>query len=231
MFLQMKFLPRAATVAAIAALMGLLTAGPAIAASTKAPPGVSGAVQYTETLPAPGGNKTTKEIEGEDSSTKKKPSEQLGAKHAAKLEALGPEGQAAANLAADGTTSGETTVEPEASTETEETTQPEKQKSDKKKSDKKKHKDKGGKKDKKQGGAAAGPGSQDGGPKAPMNSSGAEGSGSSNGSSSVGQIADHVLGSSGSQGMGLLQPLLLLLAAIAAVTYVVGQRRSSSDRG
>jgi hypothetical protein len=75
----------------------LATAGPT-AAAQNVPPGVSGANQYTETLPGPGGNGAA----GGGNSAgggPKSSAQTLGAKNARKLEALGPEGKAAAELA------------------------------------------------------------------------------------------------------------------------------------
>jgi hypothetical protein len=72
----------------------LATAGTA-AAAQNVPPGVSGANQYTETLPGPGGNGAA----GGGTGAPKSAAQTLGAKNARKLEALGPEGKAAAELA------------------------------------------------------------------------------------------------------------------------------------
>lgn len=82
----------------IATLVLLATlALPAVgAAASKVPPGVSGANQYTETLPGPGGNTRA----GDDGSGKT-PAQAVGKRNAAKLEALGAEGRAAAQLAAE----------------------------------------------------------------------------------------------------------------------------------
>ncbi len=59
------------------------------------PPGNSGANQYTETLPGAGGNVPSGEAKGGGL-----PAKSLGSANAAQLEALGPEGRAAAQLAA-----------------------------------------------------------------------------------------------------------------------------------
>ncbi|HTR74985.1 MAG TPA: hypothetical protein VMH33_06960 [Solirubrobacterales bacterium] len=77
-------------------LTAILLVSPA-AAAKNVPPGVSGENQYTETLPGPGGNHPT----GGGGSNGGSPAEVLGASNARKLEALGPEGQAAAQLAAE----------------------------------------------------------------------------------------------------------------------------------
>jgi hypothetical protein len=80
-------------------LMVVLTAQalPTISAAGAAtvPPGVSGANQYAETLPGPDGNRPTNEGQ------KESPEQALGKKKAAQLERLGPEGKAAAELAAE----------------------------------------------------------------------------------------------------------------------------------
>jgi hypothetical protein len=81
----------------IAALIALCMAALPVAdatAETRVPPGVSGANQYSETLPGPGGNDRTG---GGSGGT---PAQAIGKGNAAKLEALGPEGKAAAELAA-----------------------------------------------------------------------------------------------------------------------------------
>jgi hypothetical protein len=72
----------------------LATAG-TTAAAQNVPPGVSGANQYTETLPGPGGNSAA----GGGTGAPKSAAQTLGATNARKLEALGPEGKAAAALA------------------------------------------------------------------------------------------------------------------------------------
>lgn len=78
----------------------------AIAGTTSAaqnvPPGVSGANQYTETLPGPGGNSAAgggSSTTGGDTGAPHSTAQTLGATNARKLEALGPEGEAAAELA------------------------------------------------------------------------------------------------------------------------------------
>jgi hypothetical protein len=112
-----------ALVLAIAAV--LVVAAPAGAASKTVPPGHSGASQYTETLPTAGGESPTSSpthqgavgsgsdkgggggtsggttTEGGSTETAEvTPAQALGAKNARRLEKLGPEGEAAARLAA-----------------------------------------------------------------------------------------------------------------------------------
>jgi len=175
----------------VAAGTGLFSAGPAIAASTKAPPGLSGAVQYTETIPGPGGNKPVRDIKGDKAKRHGSPAQTLGAKPAAKLEALGPEGRAAADLAA----AGAVDKSP--------------------KNGRNHHRSTAA-------GSKGGTGPGAGGVKT-------GGGSEASGSSSIGQIADQVFGSSGPTGMGLLQPILIVFCAIAALTFIVGRRRSSSN--
>jgi hypothetical protein len=78
----------------------LATAGTTSAAQN-VPPGVSGANQYTETLPGPGGNSAAGggNPTGGATGAPKSTTQTLGAANARKLEALGPEGKAAAELA------------------------------------------------------------------------------------------------------------------------------------
>jgi hypothetical protein len=85
-------------IAAFLALVMLALPVASAAASTgTVPPGVSGANQYTETMPGPGGNEPTRDIGGKGGRT---PAKVLGHANAAQLEALGPEGRAAAQFAA-----------------------------------------------------------------------------------------------------------------------------------
>jgi len=87
------------TRAALITILGLLAAilvaaaGPAVAhGTTVVPPGNSGVNQYTETYPSSGGEAT--------GGGGRSPSSALGGRNAHRLEALGPEGKAAASLAA-----------------------------------------------------------------------------------------------------------------------------------
>lgn len=74
----------------------------AAAAPGRVPPGNSGANQYTETLPGPGGNEPTSGIgDKANGGGGRTPAKVLGHANAAQLEALGPEGRAAAQLAAE----------------------------------------------------------------------------------------------------------------------------------
>lgn len=82
------------------ALIGLLLPVASVTAAPHlVPPGVSGASQYTETLPGPGGNEPTSGAGGHNP---KSTAKALGKGDAQRLEALGPEGRAAAQLATQG---------------------------------------------------------------------------------------------------------------------------------
>jgi hypothetical protein len=155
----------------VGALALTLPAG-AGATQARVPPGLSGANQYTESLPGGGGNETTGGVrEAESRGGAAAPAKVLGHRNAARLEALGPEGQAAARLAAAGAASG-------------------------------------------------GKGASD-----------AHGGGSAE-SSPAGQILGQVTGSSsGSGGMGLLLPLLILGAVLCAGVYVFARRRLTAGGG
>jgi hypothetical protein len=147
------------------------------AAESRVPPGVSGANQYSETLPGPGGNDRTGGGSG------KTPAQAVGKENAAKLEALGPEGRAAAELAAE-TAPG------------------------------------GGKAAGGHGGAASG-GASGG------SSSDAGASGSSGLDQVLGQVTGTGGSESGSNGMGLLLPLLIAAAIVAAAAYALNRRRTA----
>lgn len=84
-------------IAAVLSLAALALPASAAAGQGKVPPGVSGAEQYTESLPGPGGNQPT------GGGGDRTPAQVLGHRNAAQLEALGPEGRAAAQLAASST--------------------------------------------------------------------------------------------------------------------------------
>lgn len=79
-----------------AAAVAVASFPPVATAQRVVPPGNSGASQYTETLPGPGGDVPTGEAKGGAS-----PAKALGASNAARLEALGTAGRAAARLAAE----------------------------------------------------------------------------------------------------------------------------------
>ncbi len=92
------------TLLLLPAALVLLIAPQALAAK-RVPPGLSGANQYTETIPGAGGSESVRGMEGENGAAAT-PSKALGKDNAAKLEALGPEGSAAARAAAIGVGTG-----------------------------------------------------------------------------------------------------------------------------
>ncbi|MFT3865050.1 MAG: hypothetical protein QM729_12315 [Solirubrobacterales bacterium] len=159
-------------------LLLLIAPAAATAASKTVPPGHSGASQYTETVPTAGGEKTTNTVHGGTlggggdgkggGGSTSSPTLVLGAENAKRLEKLGPEGKAAARLAAAGGTSAH-----------------------------------------KSGGTG-------------HHGDGAAGSG---GSSPLKQVAGELTGTSGSSGMGLLLPLLILATAMVAFGFVLSRRR------
>jgi hypothetical protein len=164
-------------IATLAALFVVALPVAGAAAESRVPPGVSGANQYSETLPGPGGNDRTGGGSG------KTPAQAVGKENAAKLEALGPDGRAAAELAAE-TAPG------------------------------------GGKAAGGHGGAASNGG-------ASGSSSGAGASGSSGLDQVFGQVTGTGGSESGSNGMGLLLPLLIAAAIVAAAAYALNRRRTA----
>ncbi len=162
------------------------------AAARAVPPGVSGATQYTETLPGPGGEESTRQIGTEQRQSGSSAKGKLGAQNAGRLEELGPEGKAAAELAAAGVTgsgggpgSGHGAAGP----------------------------------------AGKGAGNLAGGRGGAGAAGGTRGGAEPSGSSPVGQLLGRVTGTSGSQGMGVLLPLLIAAAALVAIGYLLGRRR------
>jgi hypothetical protein len=172
----------------------LVAAAPSAAAQHAVPPGHSGASQYTETLPTAGGETPTTSVHAgtavggpsgggggaggnghggggsggaTESAAEVTPTQALGAHNAKRLEKLGPEGKAAARLA-----------------------------------------------------ASAG---------APAAHSAAS-HGGSDGSSPVKQVVGELTGASGSEGMGILLPLLIAMTAVVAVAFIFTRRRPASPR-
>jgi len=159
-------------------------AGPASAAAeTVVPPGNGAVNQYTQTFPTPGGKAT---VEGDSVSS---PSRTLGKRQTRELEAEGPEGVAAANLAAE--------TAPVAAGDSG---------------------DSGGSGDGSRSGAGSG-----------ATGGRADGSGHSvgldvQGASGLGAVLGGAFGAS-SGGLGLLMPLLILLALAWCLAYAWRQRR------
>jgi hypothetical protein len=84
----------------VALVLAALAAHPAAAQDqVVAPPGNSAVDEYTEVVPGAGGDRPTS---GNSNSTPASPAEALGADNANQLEQLGPDGRAAAKVAAAG---------------------------------------------------------------------------------------------------------------------------------
>ncbi len=177
--------------AAIAALPSVATA------QTVIPPGNSAVNQYTQTYPTAGGNAPARGRGG------RSPAKVLGARNAHRLDAMGPQGRAAAALAAATAPISTTTAAGGAS---------------------------GGSAGEGRGGGrakgarhggAAGHGSIGGG------GSGSE-SGGPGGSSGFNQILGQATGSSSSGQMGLLLPLAIVAAVLWSLVYLWRQRRRTT---
>jgi hypothetical protein len=183
----------------LGALLLLTAASPAGAAPRTVPPGHSGASQYTETLPTAGGEQATGEVapatpagggakgggggtgsgaSGGGGATDAgeagpapapTPTEALGARDAKRLEGLGPEGKAAANLA-----------------------------------------------------AAASPAASPSGHRSAAAKADA--------SSPVRQVVGQLTGTSGSGGMGILLPLLIVASVLLAAAFAFTRRRPTEAR-
>jgi hypothetical protein len=198
-FVKLQIAVLAAVVAAVA------SPASSLANPTHVPPGLSGANQYTETLPGPGGDEPT----SSSGKAAGKPEETLGKADTERMEAQGPEGRAAAELAAQ--TAPEATAESAPSP----TTEPSHH-SKRSKASKQKHgsKQKSGSKKKRTSHAKN---------NAAATSKSFEQAGPS-GSSGVEQVAASLAGSSDSGGMGPLLPILIGLAAIFAIGYLIRNR-------
>jgi hypothetical protein len=85
-------------IAALGALAAALVLPSSALAEYYVPPGNSAANQYTESLPSAGGESTGK---GSGGTSAPKPAKSLGARNAHRLEAQGPAGKAAAEVAAE----------------------------------------------------------------------------------------------------------------------------------
>jgi hypothetical protein len=192
--------------------LSLLVAGVALAAMPASaaaeayvPPGNSAATQYTEAVPTAGGPKTTNKSKHGQS---RSPGKVLGADKTAKLDAQGPEGRAAAKLAAStaptvvsGTGEGAATVHAHTSPHTA------------------------------PNGSGSGSGKSEGG-EMPANPSGGPAhhdgtltfSKASGGSSAIGEVAGQATGSSSGQ-LGIWLPLLIAAVVIWSGAYVLRRQR------
>jgi hypothetical protein len=185
-----------------------IAALPAVAgAEYLVPPGNSAATQYTEAVPTAGGPKATGKLKhGQNRS----PDQVLGTRDARRLGAQGPEGRAAAEVAAE---TAPATVAPTTSDPSAKTPQ----------------------QGNEQGGAG---GSQASGSKSGGKPS-AAGAGAAHdetspvqqdsGGSGLGEVAGQATGSASSGELGLLLPLLVLGALAWSVAYVLRQRKRPTD--
>lgn len=178
--------------------LGLLAATFALAAlpagavaAPYVPPGNSAANQYTEAVPTAGGPKATGYGQGKANS----PSKVLGARNAAKLDAQGPLGHAAAMLAA---ATAPATIPPASEPAT--TPQPG-----------------GGSPNGKSGGPS-------GSGQATTHRAQLSATQIPSGSSGLGEVLGQATGSSSGQ-LGLLLPLLIAAVLIWSVAYLLRQRR------
>jgi hypothetical protein len=170
------------------------------------PPSNSAATQYTEAVPTAGGPKTSGSSKRHQA---KSPGKVIGSGNVKKLDAQGPEGHAAAEVAAAtapstiGSAPGET------------------------KATSAQH----GQSQQRQGGNGGGSVSND----QVSSGSGAQATNpssqqqDSNGSSGLGEVISQATGSSSSGDLGLLLPLIVLAALAWSVAFVVRQRRRPTE--
>lgn len=191
-------------------LLGALVPGVSASAAI-VPPGNSAATQYSETVPAAGGEASpTKNGQGGKTAGKESgaPESAVPATTAADLEELGPEGEAVLKLTGTGP--------------------PRKTKTGAGSPQKAKHKGKS-----KHKGAAAnpdqpgGPSSGGGGPSGGGVPPATSGSSAAGGSSGPGEVFGAAAGTSVG-GLGFFQPLILVAVLIAAGAYLVRRRRVGS---
>lgn len=169
------------------------------------PPGNSAATQYTEAVPTASGPKAG--AKSNHNHQAESPDKVLGSRNAARLEAQGPQGQAAAEVAAATAPLPVAASEPSTSAGGK-SGQAEKQ------------------------GAKGGSGGGGGSPSQSGNGAGAdEDTGPTpryaepNGSSGFGEVLGQATGSSSSGQLGLLLPLIVLATVAWAVAYVLHQRK------
>jgi hypothetical protein len=194
--------------------LGLLTAAFALAAMPASanaapyvPPGNSAATQYTEAVPTAGGPKATGKAKQGKS---KAPSQVLGDRHTERLDAQGPEGRAAAEVAA--ATAPATVATAAAESGPDQVANSE------------------------AGSQSGGHGGQSanhlaGAPGASANDQAGEqavqaaDAQSPSGSSALGQVADQATGSAASGQLGVLLPLLLVAVVVWSIAYLLRQQR------
>lgn len=187
----------------LAAALALVALPASAAAAPYVPPGNSAATQYTEAVPTAGGPKAT----NKGKQGKQTPSKVLGAGNVKKLDAKGPEGQAAAEVAA---ATAPATVQAASP-------------------------DSGGTSQRQESGQAGGHGSTTAKPSGGSSGGNAANHGGASaenpskargpeGSSGLGEVVGQATGSSSGQ-LGLLLPLLIVAVVIWSVAYLLRQRR------
>lgn len=189
------------------AIVVLLAVPAGAAAAPYVPPGNSAATQYTEAVPTAGGPKATNESkQGKHTA----PSKVLGHSNAKRLDSQGPEGRAAAEVAA------ETAPAPVAGDGGEPAAQAT-------------HGSGSSSGQAAGGGGVSSSGHQDasGAPKGGATTETAKSSPpqSSGGSSAVGEIVGQATGASSSNPLGLLLPLLIAAVLVWSVVYFLRHRR------
>jgi hypothetical protein len=191
----------------LSATIAILALPASSAAAPYVPPGNSAATQYTEAVPTAGGPKATNKSKGGKT---KAPSQVLGSRNTERLDAQGPQGHAAAEVAA--ATAPATVATAAAETQPATTANSE----DSSRS--------GG-----QGGNSVGP--HTGGAGAPAGDRAATKTGDTthaqnpSGSSAFGQVVDQATGSGSSGQLGLLLPLLIVAVVVWSVAYLLRQQR------
>jgi hypothetical protein len=181
------------------------------------PPGNSAATQYTEAVPTAGGPKATNPSKP---GAKKSPKRVLGAHNAAKLQARGPEGRAAAEVAA------ETAPGPVGASAT--------GTSEGGAGNGSAHHRSAHSANGSSLGSAASGGAPTGGAggktagSAPSNQEASAASATSSGSSGIGEVIGQATGSSDSGQLGLLLPLIVLAALAWSVAHVLRQRKRTT---
>jgi hypothetical protein len=156
------------------------------------PPGNSAVNQYTETFPTAGGDKDFEK-------GKRSPGKTLGDGNARRLEQQGPDGRAAAEVAAETAPAGEAQPPPAAGVDSEA--------------------DAGGAGATGGGGGAVGGGQAGAAKPVPVEAADV------NGSSGFGEVLAQATGSSDSGEMGLWLPLLILVALACSVAYLLRRTR------
>lgn len=183
-----------------------IAAVPSIAgAEAIVPPGNSAATQYTEAIPTAGGPKATGESKHPH---RRSPNEVLGTRNAERLNSQGPQGRAAAEVAAATAPSTTVTTAPEPGAESQPSDAP----------------NGAGREGSQNSGSSAGELANRG--NAPATNPAR--SRDPGGSSALGEVASQVTGTSSSGGTGILLPLAIVGAIAWSIAYLVRQRKRAA---